>query len=74
MPCIWGTHNNSQLFMNVAIIDASQINVAQSGPVNSSPIAAPPLFKALVDTGAQKTMISDHVANTLKLPIVGKYL
>jgi hypothetical protein len=70
MPCIWGQHNNSQVFLNVGIIDASTIN-PQSLTFGSQ-IPPPQMFKALVDTGAQRTMISTNVVRTLNLTPVGK--
>jgi hypothetical protein len=73
MPVAWGNHNNSDIYINVGILDASTFNIA-SGPVSAIPIAAPQMFKALIDTGAQKTMISPNVINTLSLSPLGKIL
>lgn len=72
MPCLWLNHNNSQLFLNVGIIDAS-INLAAQ-PIIGANLPTPKMFKALVDTGAQKTMISTNVVNTLGLKSIGKIL
>jgi aspartyl protease len=66
MPCLWLQHNNSQLFVNVGIIDPTAFNPA-AGPLQVGNFQAPPMFRALVDTGAQKTMISTNVVNTLRL-------
>lgn len=71
MPCLWLQHNNSQLFINVAIIDAATFNVA-GGPIGPQLPGPPPMFAALVDTGAQKTMITTNVVNTLGLQAQGQ--
>lgn len=71
MPCLWGTHNNSQVFIDVGIFDASTLNLAGAQPVGGN-IAPPKMFKALIDTGAQKTMISTNVVTTLGMKSVGK--
>jgi hypothetical protein len=73
MPVVWGSHNNSDVYMNVGILDASTFNIAD-GPISATPIAPPTMFRALIDTGAQKTMISTNVINTLGLPPLGKIL
>jgi hypothetical protein len=70
MPCIWGTHNRSQLFLDVGIIDAATLTGNVPGP--NTVIQVPTRFKALVDTGAQTTMISPNVANTLGLVPIGQ--
>ena len=72
MPVVWGNHNNSDIYLNVGILDASTFSLA--GPISATPIAAPTMFRALIDTGAQKTMISPNVINTLNLPPLGKIL
>jgi aspartyl protease len=68
MPCLWLQHNNSQLFVNVGIIDASAISFAAL-PATMAPLQ---MFRALVDTGAQKTMIMPNVATALKLQAQGQ--
>lgn len=73
MPCFYLTHNNSQLFLNVGIIDASSVKIP-STPGASLGIPSPAMFKALVDTGAQKTMISPNVVKRLSLKQIGKIL
>jgi hypothetical protein len=73
MPVIWGTHNKSDIFIDVAIIDASTINLTTSPPIGGT-IPTPILLRALLDTGAQKTMISPKVINTLNLRPLGKIL
>jgi Aspartyl protease len=67
MPCLWLQHNNSQLFINVGILDASDVNITASGTIATNIPMPPPMFIALVDTGAQKTMISTRVVRTLGL-------
>src|SRR5438874_1586134 len=67
MPCLWLQHNKSQLFIDVAIIDALAINVIGDPAATGAIMQPPQTFNALVDTGAQKTMISASVANTLGL-------
>ena len=70
MPCLWLTHNNSQLFINVGIIDA----LTQKLSWNSMGANIPPprMFTSLVDTGAQRTMISTNVVTTLGLKPQGR--
>jgi hypothetical protein len=65
MPCIWGQHNNSQIFLDVGIIDALGLPAIL-------PRTLPGMFKALIDTGAQSTMISNNVVAQLGLFAVGK--
>lgn len=73
MPCLWLQHNNSQLFVNVAIIDAAAVNVQAVAAGGANQLATPPrMFVALVDTGAQKTMISTNVVNALSLQPQGQ--
>lgn len=71
MPCLWLQHNNSQLFINVGILDATKSPLAGLQTVGGV-MAPPQMFVALVDTGAQRTMISANVANTLNLQPQGK--
>jgi hypothetical protein len=71
MPCIWGIHNRSQIFLDVAIIDAATAANAASGP-NAPVFQNPPVFQALVDTGAEVTMISANVASTMGLTPIGQ--
>jgi hypothetical protein len=72
MPCLWLQHNNSQLFINVGIVGAVAASLA-AGPLISANIQQPPqTFVALVDTGAQKTMISANVVNAVGLPPQGQ--
>ncbi len=71
MPCVWLQHNKSQLFINVAIIDANKIADLVGGVLEEQ-VQPPTMFKALVDTGAQGTMISANVAKTLSLRPIGK--
>jgi len=69
MPCLWGQHNNSQIFMDIGILDASSINQLTPAGLLAQ---APQQFRALVDTGAQGTMISPKVVSALGLVSVGK--
>lgn len=71
MPCLWLQHNNSQLFISVGILDATKIVVPGAGQFGGN-IQTPQMFAALVDTGAQKTMISTNVVRTLGLVPQGK--
>jgi hypothetical protein len=71
MPCVWGVHNGSQIFLDVGIIDAGTAATVTPGPY-APVIQAPPIFKALVDTGAEVTMISPEVASTVGLTPIGQ--
>ena len=68
MPCLWLKHNNSQIFVKVGIIDASII-VDLAGEV--PPNLQNHMFQALVDTGAQITMISKRAADKVGLRPIG---
>lgn len=71
MPCIWGQHNNSQLFIEVGIIDALRWNAAVAVlPPATGPL--PKTYRALIDTGAQRTMISTALIRAEKLTAIGK--
>lgn len=76
MVVVWGTHNNSDIFIEVGIIDGSGggITAAPSELPLLGSITAPQIFRALIDTGAQATMISPNVVSTLGLSPVGKIL
>jgi hypothetical protein len=67
MPCIWGQHNGSQLLLSVAILPALT-GIIQGAPYNGEVVAV----KALVDTGATTTAISQKHAARIKLQPVGK--
>ena len=71
MPCVWGVHNRSQIFLDVGIIDAGAAANVTPGPY-AAVIQSPPIFKALVDTGAEVTMISPKVAETVGLTPIGQ--
>ena len=73
MPVITGPHNNLDIFLTVGVIDADTIEVGDLS-LQFSQIPQPSLFKALIDTGAQKTMISPNVVNRLRLQPRGKML
>ena len=70
MPCVWGRHNNSQIFLEVGIVDATSV-VAASLVGGALPMPTI-LFRALLDTGAQKTMISSNVVSTVGINPIGK--
>jgi hypothetical protein len=67
MPCLWLQHNNSQLFIHVGILDATTVSITTPGGITTNIHAPPQMFIALVDTGAQKTMISTRVVQALGL-------
>ena len=71
MPCLWGTHNNSQVFLPVGIIDDATVKTTGAGRFGSA-APRPNMFHALIDTGAQATMISTNVVKTLNLTPIGK--
>ena len=68
MPCIWGTHNKSQLFIPVTVLPVPSGATAPQVPLAGNLF----LFNALIDTGAQSTCISPHVAATVGLQPLGK--
>jgi hypothetical protein len=76
MVVMWGVHNNSDIFIEVGIIDASTggLTATPSGFPTVGNIPTPPMFRALIDTGAQATMISPNVISTLGLSPLGKML
>jgi hypothetical protein len=70
MPCIWGKHNQSQAFLNVAVFDAGiveRVSTSQLGDDFKMHV-----FKALIDTGAQATCITSSAAEKVGLIPVGK--
>jgi hypothetical protein len=69
MPCIWGTHNKSQIFVTVAIVPTQWVT---GGAVTPPSGASFSVFQALVDSGATSTAISAKVANTVGLQPIGK--
>ena len=73
MPVITGRHNNSDIFLDVGVIDADSIDV-NNPDAHFAQIPHPSMFKALLDTGAQKTMISPNVVTSLNLTPRGKIL
>lgn len=68
MPCIWGQHNNSQIFCAVMIFPASTLLPRGGGNLP----AVPGALNALIDTGATTTGISNQVVTQLQLQPVGK--
>ena len=72
MPCVWLQHNKSQLFMNVGVLDASHVQDLISTEVSIDDFnIGNQMFKALVDTGAQKTMVSKAAAEKVGLRPIG---
>src|SRR5437660_11783788 len=69
MPCIWGSHNNSQIFCPVAIIPG---NTSLPTGTQSPVLPSTAVFNALIDTGATTTGISSDVVARLQLQPVGK--
>ncbi len=72
MPCLWGFHNNSQIFLDVGIIDASTFSLPTTIGAQPTTQPSPVVFRSLVDTGCQRTMISSNVVQQLKLSATGK--
>jgi hypothetical protein len=69
MPCIWGQHNNSQLFCPVAILPPNAPAVVAAGGHFPGPVHVVP---ALVDTGATVTGIASTLAARLQMQPIGK--
>ena len=71
MPCIWGKHNKSQIYLKVAIlpIDMADKLLSPDDEYSSDDLE---LFNALVDTGANTTCISPRVAEIVGLIPIGK--
>ena len=67
MPCIRGRHNNSQVFLNVAIFEDGILD--RLGPDQSITMH---VFRALIDTGAQSTCVTQAVAEQVGLTPIGK--
>lgn len=67
MPCIWGQHNGSQLFLIVTILPVTT-NAAPGVPLQT------PLnpYRALVDTGATTTCLSQSCASAIGLVPISK--
>jgi hypothetical protein len=71
MPCIWGRHDRSQAFLNVAILDDALIARLATAGDTGKPTSLP-IFKALIDTGSQTTCISRDVALAIGINPLGK--
>ena len=70
MPCIWGKHDQSQVFVNVAIFDAGvEERVTAKKIGDAFPMH---VFRALIDTGAQATCITSAAAEKVGLMPIGK--
>jgi hypothetical protein len=67
MPCIWGQHDNRQLFCRVAILPAGTPVALGAAYVGPSQIVT-----ALVDTGATTSGITNSLAARLQMLPVGK--
>lgn len=71
MPCIWGRHDRSQIFLNVTILDDLHLaRLTESSTLGKTESLH--VFRALVDTGSQTTCITRDVARALDLHPVGK--
>ncbi len=70
MPCIWGKHNGSQVFLNVAIFEDSIVDQLSGTPAKR-PFTLH-VFSGLVDTGAQATCITNSAAEKVGLTPIGK--
>jgi hypothetical protein len=70
MPCIWGKHNQSQVFLNVAVFDAGIVERVSTSQLGND--FKMHVFKALIDTGAQATCITSSAAEKVGLIPVGK--
>lgn len=72
MPCLWGNYNNSQALMQIAILPVDFHQKLKQG--DTSVLEAgnqPPIFPALIDTGASTTCISKAVAERVNLNPIG---
>lgn len=72
MPCLWGQHNKSQVFLSLLILDATNVTTNPANPLTGITLANLPSFAALIDTGAERTMISPNVVAKLGLNPIGK--
>ena len=70
MPCIWGKHDLSQAFLNVAIFDAGVID--RESPSGIGDRITMHVFSAIIDTGSQSTCITGAAAEKVGLVPVGK--
>jgi hypothetical protein len=70
MPCIWGKHDQSQVFLNVAIFDAGVVERITANKIGENFHLH--VFSALLDTGAQATCITSAAAEKVGLVPVGK--
>jgi hypothetical protein len=71
MPCIWGRHDRSQVFLGVAVVEDSFVD--HLAPASSAvENVSFKVYKGLIDTGAQSTCITRRAAEELKLAPIGK--
>ena len=70
MPCIWGKHNGSQVFLNVAVFEDNIVDKLSGNPTER-PFSLH-VFSGLVDTGAQATCITSAAAEKVGLTPIGK--
>jgi hypothetical protein len=71
MPCIWGRHDKSQVFVDVVIAEdafADRLFAADG----SNPQTPLHVYRGLIDTGAQSTCISRKVVEELQLAPIGR--
>jgi hypothetical protein len=71
MPCIWGRHDRSQVFLNTAILSDPLI-AALAEASHSGGVAQLQIFRTLIDTGSQTTCITRAVADAIGLKPIGK--
>lgn len=71
MPCIWGRHDGSQVFLGVAIVEDSFVD---HPPVGGTSVETTSfnVYRGLLDTGAQSTCITSRVAREVGLAPIGK--
>jgi hypothetical protein len=70
MPLVQGKHNGRQAVVTIAIIDAANYKIHKASDERVLKGTIP--FRALIDTGATRTMIATRVATRLNLRLVNK--
>ena len=72
MPDIAGSHNRSQVFVPIVLLPVERFEDTLNPEWLSKP-ANMQVLKALIDTGAQGTSITQHAADMLKLEPTGMF-